>query len=43
MKSPTAEPQAQKRAHGADIGTWLSVVVVIIALIKIGIFASRHM
>ncbi len=43
MKSPTAEPQAQKRAHGTDIGTWLTVAFAILALIKIGIFAGRHL
>lgn len=43
MKTPTAEPQAQKRGHGYDIGTWLTVACAILALIKIGIFASRHM
>lgn len=42
MKTPTAEPQAPKYAHTYDIGTWLTVLVGIAALVKLGIVIARH-
>ena len=43
MKTPTAEPQTKKPAPTYDIGTWLTMMVGIAALVKLGIIISRHM
>lgn len=42
MKTPTTEPQAQKSGHSYDIGTWISVALAILLLIKLGVVLSRH-
>ena len=42
MKTPTAEPQAKKSGHSTDIGTWLSVVLAVLLVIKLGVILSRH-
>lgn len=42
MKTPTADPQAKKSGHSYDIGTWMSVGLAILLLIKLGIVVSRH-
>lgn len=43
MKTPTAEPETKKPALSYDIGTWLTVLVGIAALVKLGIIVSRNL
>lgn len=43
MKTPTAEPRTPKAADGYDIGTWISILVGIAALVKLGIVVARHL
>ena len=43
MKTPTAEPTPQKPVHSYDIGTWITVLIGIAALVKLGILISRHL
>jgi hypothetical protein len=42
MKTPTAEPQPPKPENSYDIGTWISVLVGIAALVKLGIIIARQ-
>ena len=42
MRTPTAEPQAKKSGHSYDIGTWISVVLAILLVVKLGVVLSRH-
>lgn len=42
MKTPTAEPQAPKPAETFDIGTWISILIGIAGLVKLGIVVARH-
>ncbi len=42
MKTPTAEPTPRTPAPSYDIGTWISVALGILALVKLGIVISRH-
>jgi hypothetical protein len=42
MKTPTAESRTQKPASRYDIGTWLTVLLGIAALVKLGVVISRH-
>ena len=43
MKIPTAEPEAKKPGHSYDIGTWLTVLLGIAALVKLGIIIGRQL
>jgi hypothetical protein len=43
LKTPTAEPQPTKHAPSYDIGTWITVLIGIAALVKLGIIIARHL
>ena len=43
MKTPTASPQTPKRGYTYDISTWLTVLVGIAALVKLGVVIARHL
>lgn len=42
MKTPTAQPEAKKPGHSYDIATWLTVLVGVAALVRLGIVIARQ-